>query len=184
MSQSIDAKKDVELALADEFATVALGRLLYQVIDQHCFQHGVISVFLRGDLGMGKTTLTRGLLEGAGYFGKVKSPTYTIVEPYELEEVQINHFDLYRLGDPEELEFMGVRDYFEYPEGGQEKQLCILEWPDRGAGVLPDADIELELTCSGLGRVCQVRAKENVIAAIAESCERSECAFLADEVES
>jgi tRNA threonylcarbamoyladenosine biosynthesis protein TsaE len=174
MTQSNGAKKEAEYILADESATIALGRALFEVIDKHCFQHGVVSVFLRGDLGMGKTTLTRGLLEGAGYFGNVKSPTYTIVEPYELAEVQINHFDLYRLGDPEELEFMGVRDYFEYPEGGQEKQLCILEWPDRGMGFLPDADFEVELKCSGRGRMCKIVTKESVLCDLAEVCEHNE----------
>lgn len=183
MAQGVKAASSVELVLSDEFSTVAFGRLLYKLIDQLCFQHGVVSIFLRGDLGMGKTTLTRGLLEGAGYFGKVKSPTYTIVEPYELEEVQINHFDLYRLGDPEELEFMGIRDYFEYPEGGQEKQLCILEWPDKGIGFLPEADFEVELSNKGRGRICRVLAKENILSGLIDACRDSESNFLAEVVE-
>ena len=182
MTQSVKTKMTVEFSLADEFATVALGKSLFKVIDQYCFQHGVVSLFLRGDLGMGKTTMTRGLLEGAGYFGKVKSPTYTIVEPYELAEVQINHFDLYRLGDPEELEFMGVRDYFELPEGGQDKQLCILEWPDRGLGFLPEPDIELALTLNGQGRMCRVSAEKSVLTALVNACESNECDLIASDV--
>ncbi|KZY32850.1 MULTISPECIES: tRNA (adenosine(37)-N6)-threonylcarbamoyltransferase complex ATPase subunit type 1 TsaE [unclassified Oleiphilus] len=161
-------KAAIGLVLVDESATVALGRLLFSVIDEHCFHQGVVSIFLHGDLGMGKTTLTRGILEGAGHFGKVKSPTYTIVEPYELQNVQVNHFDLYRLGDPEELEFMGVRDYFEVPHDGQEKQLCVIEWPDKGQGFLPEADFEVDLSCTGRGRLCKITADGEILSVLKE----------------
>ena len=130
----------VQQQLQDEAAQVAFGELL-----GHASQgRGVI--FLQGTLGMGKTTLTRGILAAYQYRGAVKSPTYTLVEPYELEQAKVYHFDLYRLADAEELEYMGIRDYFD------EDALCVIEWPDKGAGVLPIPDIELTLTKDGNGR--------------------------------
>lgn len=132
--------------LADEPATIAWGQNLAQIL----VAGG--TVFLDGTLGAGKTTLTRGVLLGLGHSGAVKSPTYTLVEPYELAGRNIYHFDLYRLGDPEELEFMGIRDYF------SEQNLCIVEWPTRGFGFLPDPDLHIKIIPEGAGRAAQVSA--------------------------
>lgn len=135
-----------ELLLPDEAATVAAGEQL-----GHCLE-APATVFLDGELGAGKTTFCRGILRARGHLGAVKSPTYTLVEPYELGSAVLYHFDLYRLGDPEELEYMGLRDYF------ADNSLCLVEWPERGAGILPSPDIQVTIGQQGLGRRLVVSA--------------------------
>ncbi len=130
---------DLVWDLADEEETLRAGKALGEVM-----LAGVI--FLEGNLGMGKTTLTRGLIQGLGHRGAVKSPTYTLVEPYQLDGRQIYHFDLYRLSEPEELEYMGIRDYFD------QEALCLVEWAERGEGMLPTPDLEIKLEPLEQGR--------------------------------
>ncbi|WP_372613197.1 tRNA (adenosine(37)-N6)-threonylcarbamoyltransferase complex ATPase subunit type 1 TsaE [Halomonas sp.] len=132
--------------LDDEDRQVAFGECL-----GHALQ-GRGRVHLQGELGAGKTTLARGILRAHGYRGAVKSPTYTLVEPYELGEIRVHHFDLYRLGDPEELEFIGGRDLMA-PEA-----LCLIEWPERGKGWLPIPDLVVTLTLAGVGRRAELEA--------------------------
>lgn len=110
-------------------------------------------ILLSGDLGAGKTTFTRGFLRGLGYSGQVKSPTFTLVEPYDLDGTSILHFDLYRLADPDELEFIGFRDYL------AASSYCLIEWPERAADYLPAADLLLTITGSGDSRRVQVASQ-------------------------
>lgn len=144
------------LWLADEAATLAFGARFARALE--VMASGC--VFLEGDLGAGKTTLTRGILTALGHQGAVKSPTYTLVEGYELGDRRIYHFDLYRLGDPEELDYMGIRDYFDA------RSLCLVEWPARGEGFLPAPDIIVTLVVQAGGRLVKLRAGTETGAAV------------------
>lgn len=135
------------MSLADESATMALGAALANVLQ------APMVIYLEGDLGAGKTTLTRGLLRGLGHEGPVKSPTYAIVESYELAKFHIHHFDLYRFSDPEEWLDAGLVDLFDA------HSICLIEWPAQGAGFLPEADLVVSLSVQNQGRTCTIVAK-------------------------
>jgi tRNA threonylcarbamoyladenosine biosynthesis protein TsaE len=129
----------IEFKLESEVATAQLAQRIASALVDTSLQDQGICIYLEGDLGAGKTTFSRYLLQAMGHSGSVKSPTYTLVEPYQIGPRQVFHFDLYRLGDPLELEYMGIRDYF------VENNLCLIEWPNKGEGCLPPADVHIKL---------------------------------------
>ena len=137
---------------------------LAQVLAQH-FTAGVI--YLIGDLGAGKTTLTRYWLQSMGHQGAVKSPTYTLVEPYSIRGKDIFHFDLYRLNDPYELELMGIRDYLETPDA-----LFLFEWPSKGGDEIPKADliINIEKSEDDLARTAALSFSSEALQQALERC--------------
>ncbi len=144
--------EDFTLDLADEAATLNFGAMLAKTIQPN------LTIYLHGDLGAGKTTLVRGLLRGLGFVGKVKSPTYTLIEPYEAignqpEPLNIYHFDLYRFNDEEEWEEAGFRDYF------NPQSVCLIEWPEKAEHSLPVPDIEISFNIKEAGRSVKVSAR-------------------------
>lgn len=133
---------------ADETQLLKVGHTLAQKFKHHLeknMDHGLV-IYLEGELGAGKTTLTRSIVRAFGHQGNVKSPTYTLVEEYQLPPYVLYHFDLYRLSSPEELEFMGIRDYFR----GQ--TICLLEWASHGEGMIPEADLVIQIHYADQGR--------------------------------
>jgi tRNA threonylcarbamoyladenosine biosynthesis protein TsaE len=140
----------LDLKMPDPAATEALGRALAAGAAPGRVLH------LRGELGAGKTTVVRGLLRGLGYTGRVKSPTYTLVEPYELSSLHFYHFDFYRLKDRAEWEQGGFREYF----GAH--SMCAVEWPERAGEMLSAPDLELSLSFDGEARRVQVEARSQV----------------------
>lgn len=148
--------EDFTLELPDEAATLKAGSKIAS-----CLQPGCV-VFMHGDLGAGKTTMVRGMLQGLGLQGKVKSPTYTLVEPYVFSRFNLYHFDLYRFTDENEWEAAGFRDYF------NDASVCVVEWPERAPHMLPEPDFEIKiaLMTTRAGRQLQLSART----AAAESC--------------
>jgi tRNA threonylcarbamoyladenosine biosynthesis protein TsaE len=136
----------VELSLPDEAATLRLGSACAAGASKGLALH------LRGELGTGKTTLVRGLLRALGYQGRVKSPTYTLVEPYEDLRLNLYHFDFYRFKDRSEWLSSGFREHFN-PES-----LCIVEWPERAGDLIARPDLEIALRYSGEGRSAALSA--------------------------
>jgi tRNA threonylcarbamoyladenosine biosynthesis protein TsaE len=130
----------IEQWLPDPEAQLAFGARLAALLPPR------LIVYLEGDLGTGKTTLTRGVLAGLGHRGAVRSPTYTLLEPYEIGERRLNHLDLYRLGDPRELEYLGLRDLL------AEDAVWMVEWPERGLGMLPSPDLLITIEYAANGR--------------------------------
>jgi tRNA threonylcarbamoyladenosine biosynthesis protein TsaE len=136
----------VEFAVASVDDMERLGK---EIIDRRGGNH---LIYLNGPLGAGKTTLVRGMLRALGHTGAVKSPTFTLVEPYVFGMLEFYHFDLYRLQDPEELEFLGVRDYL-HGNG-----ICVVEWAERAQNVLPTPDLDIIITPTGTGRMVRITA--------------------------
>ncbi|WP_258239811.1 tRNA (adenosine(37)-N6)-threonylcarbamoyltransferase complex ATPase subunit type 1 TsaE [Pseudidiomarina homiensis] len=139
--------------LASEADLLAVAERLAQVVNNaKNTDDKPLTIHLLGELGAGKTTFSRGFIQALGHQGNVKSPTYTLVESYELPPWQIHHFDLYRLADPEELEFMGIRDYLD------SNTIILAEWPQRGAGVLPEPDLKIVIAYADKARDMTVGA--------------------------
>lgn len=131
-------------------ATEAMGAQLATVLTPGCL------LYLRGELGAGKTTLARGLLHGLGHRGAVKSPTFTLVEPYLFGAWRLFHWDLYRLSSPEELDYLGLRDQLDG------EAVLLIEWPERGQGELPTPDLDITLVYADGGRSCRLVAGSSV----------------------
>ena len=164
---------EYQTLLDDEGATIEFGRLLaiatfsqpWNLQEVIAENQGVPTiggrVHLLGELGAGKTTLTRGILRGYGYEGAVKSPTYTLVEPYQFDQCHIYHFDFYRLTNPEEVDYLGIEDHF------LDTNLCVIEWADKVADAIPPADLIILLQTDGAGRRlhCQTNSEKGEVIA-------------------
>jgi tRNA threonylcarbamoyladenosine biosynthesis protein TsaE len=147
MVDKMTAASIKSIFLADEAAQISLAANVGKQLKSS------FVMLLKGDLGAGKTTFARGFIHASGFEGVVKSPTYTLVEPYPIDHDRMcYHFDLYRLADAEELEFTGARDYF------NDNDVCLVEWPERAAGFLPPADWICEFTHQEKGRNLTVTA--------------------------
>jgi tRNA threonylcarbamoyladenosine biosynthesis protein TsaE len=140
---SVDDSR-ITLPLADENATMDFARRLAAQL-----QPGMV-IYLQGDLGAGKTTLVRSVLNALGYTGRVKSPTYTLLEPYQVAGLDLRHFDLYRMNNEEEWESAGFRDEFDG------HNIFLIEWPNKARGLLPPADIEIVFEILPLGRSVEI----------------------------
>jgi tRNA threonylcarbamoyladenosine biosynthesis protein TsaE len=129
--------------VADEAAMLAYGAALAPLLGRDEL------IFLEGEMGAGKTTLARGILRGLGFTGHVKSPTYTLVEPYEFALIHVYHFDFYRIRDPEELEYIGLDDLL------GERAIKLIEWPEKALGRLPPPQRVIRISEQGAGRVIE-----------------------------
>ena len=136
--------------LESEAATLAFGAEIAAIL-----RPGLI-IFLKGDLSAGKTTLARGILQGLGYEGKVKSPTYNLIELYKFSRLYFYHFDFYRFTDPIEWEEAGFREYF------NENSICLVEWPEKAEELLPIADVQVSFTITDTGRNIEIQAGTEV----------------------
>ena len=136
----------MRIRLYGQAAQIAFGQRIAVHLRPPC------TLYLQGDLGTGKTTLVRGILRGLGHIGPVRSPTYTLIEPYELGAMCLCHLDLYRLGDPEELEYLGLRDLLDG------RSLLLVEWPERGRGVLSSPDLVVHIEHAGEARSLDLAA--------------------------
>ncbi|MGC2456459.1 MAG: tRNA (adenosine(37)-N6)-threonylcarbamoyltransferase complex ATPase subunit type 1 TsaE [Gallionellaceae bacterium] len=137
---------DSRLSFPDEAATMAFAKRL-----ANCLKPGLV-IYLQGDLGSGKTTLVRAMLHSLGYSGKVKSPTYTLVEQYEVAGLHLRHFDLYRFHDEAEWETAGLQDEF------NGRNICLIEWPEKAMGLAPAADLQISLGILPEGRTVKIHA--------------------------
>ncbi|HWQ39590.1 MAG TPA: tRNA (adenosine(37)-N6)-threonylcarbamoyltransferase complex ATPase subunit type 1 TsaE [Burkholderiales bacterium] len=139
-----------QFCLEDEDATLALGAKLAGLLQPGMY------IALRGELGSGKTTLVRGMLRALGHDGHVKSPTYALVEAYEVSGLNFYHFDFYRFADPHELIDAGLREAF------NGTAVCVVEWPERAEGFLPRPDLSVTLRVSGQGRTALIEAQSEI----------------------
>jgi len=151
------------LDLVDEAATLDFGATLAKAIQPN------LTIYLHGDLGAGKTTLVRGLLHALGHVGKVKSPTYTLVEPYEIKSnvisrLMLYHFDLYRFNDEEEWESAGFRDYF------NASSVCVIEWPEKAENVLPTPDLNITFSIKNSGQHLGRSVKLSAHSTLGQQC--------------
>ena len=141
-----DSKSDLTFFLANETDTQALGKKIAAALKPN------LIIFLNGNLGAGKTSLVRGILHGLGHQHAVKSPTYNLVEIYKISRLYLYHFDFYRFNDPYEWEEAGFRDYF------NEDSVCLIEWPEKAAGLLPAADLQINFQMLESGRNISILA--------------------------
>ncbi len=134
--------------LPDESTMLAMGGLI-----AHAMGGNTALIFLQGELGAGKTSLVRGFLRAMGYAGRVKSPTYTLVESYQIGGQTVYHFDFYRIGKAAELEFIGIHDYL------TDAAICLVEWPELAENLLPTPDLVLQVEVQPCGRMLEIAAK-------------------------